>query len=285
MSRFLLPSRVTGHRSLVFILPLLLIPVLALGESVRDGHVEAELLSEMKTAMPGSAFWIGVRLRMDPGWHTYWKNPGDTGLETSIKWSAPEDIGIDELQWPAPARIESEGLVSYGYEGDVLLRARVHVPAARRDGFEISGRVKWLVCQDRCIPGAATVSVEVAVGIEAQPDADHEPLLAIAARHAPRAEDGFSFAKAGDAIRLRWPAGLVPDAARLYFFADRQDVLDHGASQQRGSDERGPYLALKPSPYSTGTDELGGVLVLNEDAGQAIQVKTQSTGTNTGDRK
>src|SRR5438876_42591 len=79
-------------------------------------HVHAALLSEVKTVAPGQPFWLAVELQMDDHWHTYWKQPGDSGMATSIKWNLPSGFKAGAIEWPAPKKIVAAPLASYGYE-------------------------------------------------------------------------------------------------------------------------------------------------------------------------
>src|SRR6476620_427507 len=80
-------------------------PALAAGPSASSRNVTATLLSDAATVQPGHAFRVGIRLQMAPGWHTYWKYPGDSGLPTKIAWTLPAGYTAAALQWPAPQRL------------------------------------------------------------------------------------------------------------------------------------------------------------------------------------
>lgn len=132
---------------------------------VKNAHVEAELVSETKSIRPGETLWLALRLRMEEGWHTYWKDPGDSGLATSVQWDLPEGFEAGGIEWPRPERIELPPLVSFGYEGEVFLPVRVRVPVSLEAGSvqRIGARVKWLSCKEMCVPGKAELSLELPV--------------------------------------------------------------------------------------------------------------------------
>ena len=69
---------------------------------VKTEHVEAELIAEKAAFQAGKAATVGLKLRMEPQWHTYWKNPGDSGLPTKIQWQLPEGWKVGDIQWPFP---------------------------------------------------------------------------------------------------------------------------------------------------------------------------------------
>ena len=135
------------------------------GEAVRDGEVEAQLISAATSLVPGQVATIGLRLKMDPGWHTYWANPGDSGMPTQIDWRLPEGYEISDFQWPAPKRHVEAGLASYIYEDEVVLPLRLTVPdtAEAGDQITLAATAGWLVCRDICSPGGAELSLSLPV--------------------------------------------------------------------------------------------------------------------------
>ena len=105
---------------------------------------------------------LGVQLWIDPGWHVYWKNPGDSGLPTRVKFTLPPGFTAGPLLFPTPLRIDLPGnIVALGYEDSVLLLAQVTPPAQLPSGFtgDFSAAISWLVCSDVCIPGRATADL------------------------------------------------------------------------------------------------------------------------------
>jgi thiol:disulfide interchange protein DsbD len=136
------------------------------GEPVPKDLVRASVVADAAGVAAGEAFRVGVILKMKPGWHVYWENPGDSGAATVVKFSAPRGVTVSELRWPVPVKFEQPGeLVGYGYEGEVMLSAVVKVPAGVRVGesITVNADVEWLVCEKVCVPGEAKLSVTVPV--------------------------------------------------------------------------------------------------------------------------
>lgn len=127
--------------------------------------VQAELVSRFHDAVPGTEFEIGLLLRHDSKWHTYWKSTGDTGLPTRIQWSLPQGWHASEILWPTPAVFKIGDLVNYGYGDEVLLPVRISVPASAKVGSvqDIKAEVSWLMCADQCVPGKASLTLAVQV--------------------------------------------------------------------------------------------------------------------------
>ena len=128
---------------------------------VKTEHVTAELVAERSAVPPGGSLQIGLRLQHIPQWHTYWRNPGDSGLPTRIDWQLPAGASVGEIEWPAPKRLPIGPLVNYGYEGELLLPMRFTAPADARPGAELRlvAKADWLVCHDVCIPESATLEL------------------------------------------------------------------------------------------------------------------------------
>lgn len=144
---------------------------------VRAGELQAALLAEKTAVMPGESIMLGLRLLHDPHWHTYWRNPGDSGLATSLQWQMPAGWRAGDIQWPTPRRLPVGPLANFGYEGDVLLSVPVSVPknAVPGESVLISARASWLVCKDVCIPGEALLGIRLRVSSDAaeiRPSAD-----------------------------------------------------------------------------------------------------------------
>ncbi|MEQ9618576.1 MAG: protein-disulfide reductase DsbD family protein [Deltaproteobacteria bacterium] len=124
--------------------------------------VEAKLISDASAIKPGSSFRMGVLLDIDPRWHVYWKNSGDSGLPTRVKFSLPEGFQAGELMWPLPTVFRAEGgIVDYGYEDSLLLFAYVSAPLEISPDSEVklAGEVSWVSCREICIPGRAELEL------------------------------------------------------------------------------------------------------------------------------
>lgn len=134
-----------------------------------SSSVKAELLADSAAVQPGRPFKLGVRFTLQPGWHIYWRTPGDVGQETRIEWGLPAGFKAGELQWPTPERIEQDGLISYAYENSVLLMATVTPPAgdAGKGPFNFTAKVRWIACQESCVPGKADLALTLPAGTAA----------------------------------------------------------------------------------------------------------------------
>jgi DsbC/DsbD-like thiol-disulfide interchange protein len=130
-------------------------------------HTKVDLLLADRSVRPGDTTQVGVRLRMDQGWHTYWVNPGDSGGPTEVKWTLPDGITVGPLQWPVPEIYAVAGIITYVHHGEILVMAPLHVSARVEPGrYELKATVSWLECEQLCLPGDAQVSATLVVGEE-----------------------------------------------------------------------------------------------------------------------
>ena len=133
--------------------------------------VQADALANVSAIVPGEAFLVGVRLKMEPHWHTYWKYPGDAGIPTDIKWQLPEGWRVGDIQWPIPLKLEEPGdILIYGYHDEILLIQQVTPPKNLTGASaNLSAKVSWLVCEKICIPGDGTVNLSLPIAAASSP--------------------------------------------------------------------------------------------------------------------
>jgi hypothetical protein len=140
--------------------------------------VQASLLADVSTVAPGQPFAVGVLLKIKPGWHVYWSNPGDAGIPTRVQWILPPGYTASELRFPVPQHIDQPGgLVIYGYTGEVLLTSTITPPpqgtaqeaAAQSAAIPITAKVNWLCCDENCVLGKATLSLDLMAGGKSVP--------------------------------------------------------------------------------------------------------------------
>jgi thiol:disulfide interchange protein DsbD len=143
--------------------------------------VLARMFADSESVQAGSSFRLAVHLQQKEGWHTYWKSPGDIGLPTRIEWSLPETWQAAPFEFPIPVRFDQDGIISYGYEDQVVFFSEVSVPADVQPGnVQVEARVNWLVCEISCIPGEAKLRLPlkvVAAGSQVAAPSPYLPLI------------------------------------------------------------------------------------------------------------
>jgi thiol:disulfide interchange protein/DsbC/DsbD-like thiol-disulfide interchange protein len=245
-------------------------------------NVQVQLLSARALAAPGETFYVVLKQTIEPGWHTYWRNPGDSGEPTDIAWTAPKGVTISPIKWPAPTAIPFGPLVNYGYSNQVLLPIAVTVPASARAGsaLDLMAKVRWLECSDICIPGEAEIGVGVSVaqsGLD-NPNAAEFALIKSAVAALPTPFPGATTLTDLGAGGLQMIIKGIDTPSKAYFFPyeiKTGAVVDFAQPQElvRGKDGFGLTLVKSPSFPTDLKGPVGGVLVLGKgDDAKAYEV-------------
>jgi DsbC/DsbD-like thiol-disulfide interchange protein len=245
--------------------------------TARSAHTTIEILAASATVEPGTDTWIGVRFLLEPGWHIYWRNPGDSGAPPILLWTTPAGVTIGDVEWPAPERIPYGSLVNYGYHGDVILPMLL-TSTARLAG-PITLAADWMVCRDVCVRAKARVALTFPVAPSAAVS-DWAARLAEARRRVPVAlpKGWRAAATAGVGridIRVEAPAAL---ASALFFPID-EHVLDVSAAPVVTPSARGVRLRLATSEQlATMPARLRGVLVVPDGAAYELDMPMAAQG-------
>jgi thiol:disulfide interchange protein DsbD len=219
------------------------------GSVVTTEQVRAELLAHAPEGVaPGKPVWLGLAIDHAPHWHTYWKNPGDSGLPTTLEWTLPGGVVAGEIEWPTPQRLPVGPLMNFGHEGRLLLPVRVTVP----EGFaaptlDVKLRADWLVCKDVCIPEGGDFALSI-------------PAQAATSAHAARFEAAWAarpqVVEAQASARVDGGALVVTAAAlppalhgrELQFFPELAGVIDNAARQTQRWDGTAWQMRVPLSP-------------------------------------
>lgn len=200
----------------------------AAAQPVRVDAVEIELVAERDAAVPGAMLALGLRIRHDPHWHTYWRHPGDSGLPTRVDLKLPADWRGGEIAWPAPKRIIIGPLGNYGFDGEVVLPIPVEVPTTAAGNVRLAARAQWLMCREVCVPGEAEVALELPVRGQAGPSR-HAALFERAVAATPQARLPVRLSSAQGVVSLAFER---PAAAAAEFFPYREGLVGAAAPQK-----------------------------------------------------
>ena len=142
--------------------------------TVHGAHTQVQLLLSANTAQPGDTIWAGVDMKMDPDWHTYWKNPGEAGMATKIEWQLPPGVTAGDIQWPLPEKLPPAEVTTYGYNNEVMLLVPLKIAADLKPGMvlDLKANVSWLECKEECLPGKAAVEAQLNTGRDTESSAD-----------------------------------------------------------------------------------------------------------------
>ncbi|MES2932359.1 MAG: protein-disulfide reductase DsbD domain-containing protein [Pseudomonadota bacterium] len=249
----------------------------AISDQAATEQVRAQLIASVDAVHPGQQIVLGVQQRIVPHWHTYWINPGDSGLATKIAWELAPGAIAGEIQWPLPSRFTLGPVTNYGYADEVTLLSTVTVQKDAKVGssFPIKAKVNWLVCQEVCIPQ----EVELALSL---------PVVAVAPAAAQATQSSnpvIEKARAALPVASPWPIraivdqdglSLFIDGAKLqtaklkeiWFYPDQWGAVAHGAAQPLKIDGDNAVLKLTPGEAAPAAGvALSGVLVLTEERG------------------
>jgi len=206
--------------------------------------VRAKLLADTNAVVPGKSFTVGLLLRIAPAWHTYWKFSGDAGLPSELKWKLPAGWKIGEIQWPIPLKtIDPGDIQTYGYENEVLLMQEIASPTKLdSSSVKLSADASWLVCERICIPGGATLQLELPVSTASQPA--NTELFTRYRRLLPQNWPGANVAKAdwsrvGSDLRLKVTSESLASYPAFDFFPlpEQNTVVGHPRIESRNKNK------------------------------------------------
>lgn len=248
----------------------------ALANQRGNDLVKADLLIEPSAIQPGKPFTVALRLRTKEHWHTYWRNPGDSGLPTEIRWSLPPGFRAGPIQWPTPQRLPVGPLMNFGYEGETFLLTQITPPAdlAPVGRVTLKADASWLVCEKECIPGGASLSASAPAAPDVAsvaPDPASAQAFALARNQQPTPLGGATFDASGDAFTVTapLPAGMTADEIRdAAFFPVDESLLENAAPQKRDIKDGKLTLTMQRSASaSAAPSHLAGVISLTAASG------------------
>jgi thiol:disulfide interchange protein DsbD len=248
--------------------------------SVTTPQVRAELVAHAPDGVAaGKPLWLGLKLVHKPQWHTYWKNPGDSGLPTTLEWTLPAGVTAGEIAWPTPHRLPIGPLMNYGYDGTLLLPVAVTVPAGfNAQTLEIKLRADWLVCKEVCIPEGGDFVLQLpAQAATAGNAADFDAARRLQPTPLPDAQATAELRDGGLQVRV---AGLPAawQGKALQFFSETAGVLAN-AAPAAGQWQAGNWQATLPlDPQRSAGPALLAVVLRAEgvETGVAVAVKVNS---------
>ncbi|HEV7227800.1 protein-disulfide reductase DsbD family protein [Brevundimonas sp.] len=264
------------RRLSALILAFLLWPALAAAQPRTTERIEAELVSMSAWATPGSTLMLAVRQDIEPGWHTYWRNPGDSGGATTLDWRLPTGFAAGDIVWPLPERQRLGPLMNYGYSGVVYLPVPVQVPADAAPGSRRTFTVTalFLVCSaEMCVPDELELSLALPVSAGAATDTVHAGPIRQVLETSPRPAPIAARVTVGEDGRplLTATGSEIEGVTRAYFFPFEGGVLDHAAAQTGTRGPDGLALTLTAGRgFDPAARPLAGVLDTDRGAFEVV---------------
>jgi len=259
-----------GFALVTFLLALVALPAAA--QPAGQNNLTVDLVAESDAPAAGSEVTIAFVAKPDPGWHGYWKNPGDAGLDTRLDWTLPQGVTAGELRYPVPTRLMIAGIMNYIYKGNYTQFATLKIPAGLAPGTKlpIAVRADYLICTDEiCVPETENLTINLTVG-DGSITAERRAQFDEWRRLLPKplgSQAKFQVVDGTLRIAIPFPASvdLWNDA---YFFAQTPDAVTYSAPQSVTRD--GDTLILSVKAGSKVPERLDGVLAAGERDGFAL---------------
>ena len=214
---------------------LLLFSFFGSAEIVDTGHARISLIKDHSDFVPGTSINIGLKVSMDKGWHTYWRNPGDSGGPIEIDWVLPKGFSVSDIKWPLPEKIEYPPLMTYGYEDFVIYPMVLSIPADYSDDyFEMAADI--LICADVCIPESGKISSNL-LDIESD-SLIYEWLESIPSKSLP-----ITTSLNDNNLEIRFT--FDKEIKEIYFFPDENNSIDYSSKQNFYKKDDGYFLSIK----------------------------------------
>ncbi len=219
------------------------------GPAVETGHATSRLAAERLSAMPGETITIGFFQELEPGWHVYWRNPGDTGLPLTLEWEMPDGFVASDIHYPLPERLPVGPLVNYGHKGSPIFLVDIDVPADAQPGDAalLSVAARWLICEEICVPEEADLRLSLPITEAAGGSTPRFSGRIAEARETQPGPAGFETSYFEDGA-----GGLVlklnnSTTEVVHFFPDTPSVIEAAAPVPVAQREGGLLLGLTPS--------------------------------------
>jgi thiol:disulfide interchange protein len=247
------------------------------GDVVATDNVKARLVSEVRSIAPGQTIWVDLDLTIRDGWHTYWRNPGDSGQATQLTWNLPPGFAAGPIVWTAPHRFDVPPLVNYGYAKHAAHLVALTAPHDLKVGSSVAlaAKASWLVCSDVCIPEDVNLTLKVPATTEpGAVDAVDAPLFAAARSELPAVAPAPASAQVRDgqlAITLgnQWGPTLS-QIKSLAFFPYAEGSIEYAAPQTLTRTPDSLQLAVKVGYQPPQKGHVDGVLMVTEQTGDGI---------------
>lgn len=251
-------------------LSFLLATMAGLTSEAKAPHIHVALITQEQVVAEGGTCHAGIHFTMDPGWHVYWRHPGDSGEAPALGWQLPQGWSAGDIAWPLPQALPVPPLMNYGYAPEVLLAVPIQVGShASTTPVTLATHVSWLVCAESCIPGSANLAIAIGVGKASSDNPQIAPLFERTRKALPEPlpSDMAVSATTTDAGFTLHVASPQP-ISQARFFPTEGLVLEEAAEQRWQKTAAGYDLALHHSEQLSGAPAaLRGLLEVTDAQG------------------
>ena len=256
-----------GHNVGLAVLLLLVsfFPAKSFTDSYFDtGESSINLITESYQVDTKDTLLVGLEFLLSPGWHTYWRNPGDSGEGATIKWDLPPGFKASKILWPGPERIPFDPLMTFGYEDKVLLLTKIKAPGQFSGPVTISAKVNWLTCKDICIPQEGVVGLTLMKGPKTISESTTK-LTEIALTIPKNFPTSSRVTEINEKIFLQFEKEGSNNISEAYFFPNEYGLISYVKDQKLERNDNSFSLQLDPAEVRVETNKLEGVLKLKVD--------------------
>ena len=222
------------------------------------------MLAESYSMNPGDELLVGFKFTLNPGWHTYWENPGDAGEGASIKWNLPNDVDASKILWPGPERIPVEPLMTFGYEDEVVLLTKISTSAASAIPLNLNAQVSWYTCKEICIPQEAEVSIPIKLGSKT-PSASKGLLKQTLGKVPVEFHGTYRVNKLDDSYVLQGEFEKMDQYDSMYFFPKEYGLTNYTENQQYEKNKDTFSLQIMASEVAIEKESFKGVIAVNKN--------------------
>jgi thiol:disulfide interchange protein/DsbC/DsbD-like thiol-disulfide interchange protein len=244
------------------------------GSTIATANVKARLVSEVQSLSPGQVFWVALELDIKDGWHTYWRNPGDSGEATKLAWQLPPGFTAGGIVWTTPHRFVIAPLVNYGYAKHAVHLVQITAPKDLKTGTPVAlaAKASWLVCSDVCIPEDANLQLTLPVSAQTgAPDPKEAALFTAARSELPSAQPAPTTARIqGDQLVITLGKEWGPTLSQiksLEFFPYDEGSIEYSVAQVLTRSQDTVELSMKVGYQPPKAGLIRGVLMATEQTG------------------
>ncbi|MGJ8726749.1 MAG: protein-disulfide reductase DsbD domain-containing protein [Roseibacillus sp.] len=243
---------------------LTLLPALLYGQQKEEVGLDLSLVAENKSIVLGEAFTVGIHIQHEPGYHTYWKNPGIVGMATNLEWDLPLGFTASQTLWPYPELCDMAGHPCHGFERDVTLLTTI-TPPENTTSTEINLKVSvaWMCCAQGCYPGSKELSLALPISLKSHPHPKHSLIIKKAKKEVPQPSNTWTahlLSRSDEApltLTFKGPPGEEPQ----YFFSSDGQISSDQKQAFRKTDSGTWELSITRAKFSPrGKKSLPGIL-------------------------
>jgi thiol:disulfide interchange protein len=264
------------HRFLLWLISVLgaLSPPSASAQTPEQRHIATNFIAETDQPAAGSTVTLAIQMTPEPGWHGYWKNPGDSGMEPTVEWTLPRGATAGPLEYPVPERLSVGGLMNYVYEAPYALLLKLKVPdgLAPGTGLPIRGRFDYLVCtKEICVPEGADLALDLSVGAPGSAPTRRAAFDGFRQALPKPLSSPATFQWSGGRFRLSVPVPASMAVEEPYFFPLTDGAVDYAGEQK--VTRNGDALIIETQAGGQQPSSVEGVLRLGDGHGLSLTAR------------